>query len=97
MIRYTLNTKAMDYYNNTMQGKAISMGCEYIPMTKDELETMFNELIAEALKTKHLKINPRGFAKLYIDDLKLTIDVTRNEIRWLDVWYKGTPNFDFAI
>ena len=97
MIKYTLNTKAMDYYNNTMQGKAISMGCDYTPMTKDELEIMFNELIAEALKTKHLKINPRGFAKLYIDDLKLTIDVTRNEIRWLDVWYEGTPNFDFAI
>ena len=97
MIRYTLNTKAMNYYNNTMQAKAFSMGCEYTPMSKDELEAMFNELIAEALKTKHLKINPRGFAKLYIDDLKLTIDVTRNEIRWLDVWYEGTPNFNFAI
>ena len=97
MIRYTLNTKAMDYYNNTMRAKAISMGCEYTPMTKDELEVMFNELITEALKTKHLKINPRGFAKLYIDDLKLTLDVTRNEIRWLDVWYKNTPNFNFTI
>ena len=72
MIRYTLNTKAMDYYNNTMQAKAVSMGCEYTSMSKDELEIMFNELISEALKTKHLKINRRGFAKLYIDDLKLT-------------------------
>ena len=97
MIRYTLNTKAMNYYNNTMQAKAVSMGCEYTPMTKDELEAMFNELIAEALETRPLKVNARGFAKVYIDDLKLTLDVTRNEIRWLDVWYEGTPNFDFAI
>ena len=97
MIKYTLNTKAMDYYNNTMQGKAISMGCEYTPMTKDELEAMFNELIAEALETRPLKVNARGFAKVYIDDLKLTIDVTRNEIRWLDIWYKNTPNFNFTI
>ena len=97
MIRYTLNEKAMDYYNNTMRAKAFSMGCEYTPMTKDELEAMFNELIAEALETRPLKVNARGFAKVYIDDLKLTIDVTRNEIRWLDVWYEGTPNFNFTI
>ena len=97
MIKYTLNTKAMDYYNNTMQAKAIMLGCDYTPVDKVTLEEMFNELIAEELKTKHLKINPRGFAKLYIDDLKLTIDVTRNEIRWLDVWYKNSPNFHKSI
>ena len=97
MIRYTLNTKAMNYYNNTMQAKAFSMGCEYTPMTKDELEAMFNELIAEALETRPLKVNARGFAKVYIEDLKLTLDVTRNEIRWMDIWYKNNPNFNFAI
>ena len=97
MIRYTLNTKAMDYYNNTMQAKAIMLGCDYTPVDKVTLEEMFNELIAEALETRPLKVNARGFAKVYIDDLKLTLDVTRNEIRWMDIWYEGTPNFNFAI
>ena len=97
MIRYTLNEKAMDYYNNTMRAKAISMGCDYTPVDKVTLEEMFNEMLAEALETRPLKVNARGFAKLYIVDLKLTLDVTRNEIRWLDVWYEGTPNFNFTI
>ena len=97
MIRYTLNTKAMDFYNNTMRAKAIMLGCDYTPIDKVTLEEMFNEMLSEALETRPLKVNPRGFAKVYIDDLKLTIDVTRNEIRWLDVWYEGTPNFNFSI
>ena len=97
MIRYTLNKKAMDYYNNTMRAKAISMGCDYTPVDKVTLEEMFNEMLSGALETRPLKVNARGFAKVYIEDLKLTLDVERNEIRWLDVWYKGTPNFNFSI
>ena len=97
MIRYTLNTKAMDFYNNTMRAKAISMGCEYTPVDKVTLEEMFNEMLSEALETRPLKVNARGFAKVYIEDLKLTLDVERNEIRWMDIWYEGTPNFNFTI
>ena len=97
MIRYTLNKKAMDYYNNTMRAKAISMGCDYTPVDKVTLEEMFNEMLSEALETRPLKVNARGFAKVYIEDLKLTLDVERNEIRWMDIWYKNTPNFNFTI
>ena len=49
MIRYTLNTKAMDFYNNTMRAKAISMGCDYTPVDKVTLEEMFNEMLSDAL------------------------------------------------